>query len=172
MRPIRLSFALLLAACGSTKDAVPPAESLTPPPAPATSATVPTDISNSPADIATAAFAPTLNIVIGEFTRSGTGLYWKDHKVGDGKEAHIGSRVRVKYDGRLPNGTGFDNGVFPFVIGMHQVIDGWDQGIAGMKVGGTRTLIVPPSLGYGSEANGPIPANATLVFDVELLEVQ
>ncbi|MEO8478114.1 MAG: FKBP-type peptidyl-prolyl cis-trans isomerase, partial [Gemmatimonadota bacterium] len=78
----------------------------------------------------------------------------------------------VQYDGKLPNGTGFDAGVYPFTIGGHAVIDGWEQGIAGMRVGGTRTLIIPPALGYREAGNGPIPGNATLVFEVELLEVQ
>jgi len=170
-----LLAALLVTACAPAKDGPEQADAGTPavPPAAAeATAPAPSPISNSPDAIATATFAPALGITIGEFEHNAAGLYWKDHKVGDGTEARIGSRVRVQYDGKLPDGTGFDKGVFPFTIGAHQVIDGWEQGIAGMRVGGTRTLIVPPSLGYGPAANGPIPANATLVFEVELLEVQ
>ena len=82
------------------------------------------------------------------------------------------------YDGSKAEtkGTQFDSntgrGAFFFVLGAGQVIAGWDQGVAGMKVGGKRRLIIPPSLGYGSAGAGPIPGNATLVFDVELLSVQ
>lgn len=170
-----IATSLLLTACAPAKDAPEPVDSVTTAVAPVSeepAAPAPSAINNSPDSIATAAFAPALGIVIGEYEHNTTGLYWKDHKVGDGKEAKIGSRVRVQYDGRLPDGTGFDKGVYPFTIGSHQVIEGWEQGIAGMKVGGTRTLIIPPSLGYGAGGSGPIPANATLVFDVELMEVQ
>lgn len=173
-----LATSLLLVACAPAKDAPDSADSANPaaapisaePDAPAVPAA--SAINNSPDSIATATFAPAFGIVIGEYEHNAAGLYWKDHKVGDGKEAQIGSRVRVQYTGQLADGTGFDKGVFPFTIGGHQVIDGWEQGIAGMRVGGKRTLIIPPTLGYGAGGSGPIPANATLVFEVELMEVQ
>ena len=110
------------------------------------------------------------------------GLKYTDTKIGDGAMAHAGSKVSVHYTGWLSNngakGKKFDSSVdrgqpFQFTLGAHQVIAGWDEGVAGMKVGGTRTLIIPPELGYGARgAGGAIPPNATLIFDVELLQVQ
>jgi FKBP-type peptidyl-prolyl cis-trans isomerase len=101
----------------------------------------------------------------------------EDTKVGTGAEAVAGKSVTVHYTGWLTDGTKFDSSVdsgqpFTFNLGAGEVISGWDQGVAGMKVGGTRTLTIPPDLGYGPQANGPIPANSTLVFKVELLGVQ
>jgi len=98
----------------------------------------------------------------------------QDIKVGTGVEAVPGSNVQVSYIGKLQDGTIFDQssahgGPYTFLLGAGNVIPGWDQGIQGMKVGGERVLIVPPSLGYGAQANGPIPANSTLVFDVQLV---
>jgi FKBP-type peptidyl-prolyl cis-trans isomerase len=110
------------------------------------------------------------------------GLKYTDSKIGDGATATAGSKVSVHYTGWLYNngvkGTKFDSSVdrgkpFEFILGAHQVIAGWDEGVAGMKVGGKRTLIIPPELGYGARgAGGVIPPNATLMFDVELLGVQ
>jgi FKBP-type peptidyl-prolyl cis-trans isomerase len=107
-----------------------------------------------------------------------------DHKIGTGAEAVAGKSVRVHYtgwlfDGAAPENKGkkFDSSrdrgdPFSFPLGAGRVIAGWDQGVAGMKVGGQRTLIIPPELGYGARgAGGVIPPNATLVFDVELLGV-
>lgn len=101
-----------------------------------------------------------------------------DTVVGEGKEAQPGMRIVVHYTGKLENGTVFDSSVtrgqpFSFVLGEGRVIAGWEQGFAGMKVGGKRTLTIPPHLGYGERgAGGVIPPNATLVFDVELLDAQ
>ncbi len=110
------------------------------------------------------------------------GLKYTDTKIGDGATATPGSKVSLHYTGWLYNngvkGTKFDSSVdrgqpFQFTLGAHQVIAGWDEGVAGMKVGGKRTLIIPPELGYGARgAGGVIPPNATLIFDVELLGVQ
>jgi FKBP-type peptidyl-prolyl cis-trans isomerase FkpA len=110
------------------------------------------------------------------------GLKYTDTKTGDGAIAAAGNKVSVHYTGWLYNngakGTKFDSSVdrgqpFQFTLGAHQVIAGWDEGVAGMKVGGKRTLIIPPELGYGARgAGGVIPPNATLMFDVELLGVQ
>jgi FKBP-type peptidyl-prolyl cis-trans isomerase len=101
----------------------------------------------------------------------------QDLVVGTGTEATAGQRVKVHYTGTLTDGSKFDssrdrNRPFEFVLGGGQVIKGWDQGVAGMKVGGRRKLVIPPDLGYGARGFPPvIPANATLVFDIELLEV-
>jgi peptidylprolyl isomerase len=108
-------------------------------------------------------------------TRSG--LKYFDVKVGTGKEAKEGDTVVVHYTGRLKNGKKFDSSVdrdkpFDFPLGAGKVIPGWDEGVAGMKEGGKRKLIIPPELGYGSEGGGPIPPNSELHFDVELLKVK
>jgi FKBP-type peptidyl-prolyl cis-trans isomerase len=106
-----------------------------------------------------------------------------DLRVGDGADAVNGAILSVHYTGWLYNetapeqkGAQFDSSVggtpFLFILGSGQVIPGWDRGILGMKVGGARRLVIPPSLGYGAGRNGIIPPNATLVFEVELVEVQ
>ena len=107
-----------------------------------------------------------------------SGLVYEDTVVGEGAEAKAGQQVRVHYTGWLTNGSKFDsskdrNDPFEFSLGMRQVIGGWDEGVQGMKIGGTRKLTIPPQLGYGTRgAGGVIPPNATLVFEVELLAIQ
>jgi len=102
-------------------------------------------------------------------------LVTQDEVIGTGAVAAAGDLVTVNYTGKLANGTVFDTSVgktpFQFTLGAGQVIPGWDQGVAGMKVGGKRTLIIPPSLAYGPNDYGPIPGNSTLTFEVELLNV-
>ena len=106
-----------------------------------------------------------------------TGLIIEDLIIGVGSTAEKYSIVTVDYTGKLQDGTVFDSsqriGQEPlrFTLGVGQVIDGWDQGVIGMKVGGQRKLIIPPELGYGSQDKGVIPSNSTLIFEVELLEV-
>ena len=106
----------------------------------------------------------------------GSGLITRDIIIGDGTEAVAGLKVTTHYIGTLDNGTIFDSSVergapFSFTLGTGQVIRGWDLGIAGMKVGGKRELTIPANLAYGDRAIGAIPANSTLHFEVELLEV-
>lgn len=111
------------------------------------------------------------------------GLQKIDTVVGKGKLAEPGKTVTVNYTGWIhtpaapkQHGMQFDSSIgrepFSFPLGGGQVIAGWDQGVAGMKVGGKRTLIIPAALGYGARGAGPIPANANLIFDVELLDVK
>lgn len=102
----------------------------------------------------------------------------EDLKVGTGADALTGKKVSVHYTGWLTNGTKFDSSInrgnpFEFVLGKGQVIKGWDQGVVGMKIGGKRKLTIPPELAYGTRgAGGLIPPNATIIFEVELLDVK
>ncbi len=105
------------------------------------------------------------------------GLKSVDTLIGGGDVAEVGNRVTVNYVGHFPDGTVFDSSVarnepFQFVLGAGKVIEGWDKGIIGMRVGGTRTLTVPPDMGYGANDYGPIPGNSTLIFEVQLLKVE
>ena len=105
------------------------------------------------------------------------GLQYTDDQVGTGAVAEAGKKVSVHYTGWLMNGNKFDSSrdrgqPFTFPLGAGRVIKGWDEGVAGMRVGGKRTLIIPPDLAYGSRATGPIPPNSTLKFEVELLDVK
>lgn len=100
-----------------------------------------------------------------------------DTEAGTGKEVVEGSTVTVSYVGRFEDGRVFDasanhGGSFTFTLGVDPVIEGWKQGLIGMKEGGKRTLTVPPELGYGANQYGPIPGNSTLIFDIELLKVE
>ncbi len=122
-------------------------------------------------------FAPALGVNLAEMTVSNSGLYMKDIVVGSGDSVVVGSVVTVHYTGWIPNGSQFDSSIgrnpFPTAIGVNaNIISGWDEGLRGMKVGGKRRLIIPPSLGYGNRAQDKIPANSILIFDVELLSMQ
>ena len=103
------------------------------------------------------------------------GLQVQDISQGSGPVAKAGDQLAVTYTGTLTNGTVFDSNVgkdpFTLTLGAGQVISGWDQGLVGMKAGGERKLTIPPSLGYGAQANGSIPANSTLIFDVKLVSI-
>lgn len=105
-----------------------------------------------------------------------SGLQYQDVVVGTGATAKAGDMVSVHYLGTFTNGTKFDSSydrgqTFQFKLGAGGVIKGWDEGVAGMKVGGKRKLVIPPSLGYGPQDYGPIPGNSTLLFDVELVSI-
>ena len=113
----------------------------------------------------------------GKTVTTASGLKYVDVVVGKGASPTAGKMVKVHYTGTLENGKKFDSSVdrnepFSFKIGVGQVIPGWDEGVMSMKVGGKRKLIIPAKLGYGARgAGGVIPPNATLLFDVELLDV-
>jgi FKBP-type peptidyl-prolyl cis-trans isomerase len=128
--------------------------------------------------ISAGGFSAALGVDTAAMTRTPSGLRYQDLAPGQGKEATAGKPVSVHYTGWLPNGEKFDssrdrNQPFGFTLGAGQVIAGWDEGVAGMKVGGRRKLVIPPDLGYGTAGAPPdIPPGATLVFDVELLDVR
>jgi peptidylprolyl isomerase len=113
----------------------------------------------------------------GKSVTTASGLKYVDVVVGKGATPVSGKQVKVHYTGTLENGKKFDSSVdrnepFSFTIGVGQVIRGWDEGVMSMKVGGKRKLIIPSKLGYGAQgAGGVIPPNATLLFDVELLDI-
>jgi FKBP-type peptidyl-prolyl cis-trans isomerase FkpA len=121
-------------------------------------------------------FAPELGIDLDAMTRTSSGLYYQDLQVGTGTVAVAGRHVGVYYRGWLADGTLFDERQDPapplvFHLGAGRVIKGWEEGVAGMQVGGVRILVIPPSLGYGDQPTGPIPANSVLVFEVRVLSI-
>ena len=123
-----------------------------------------------------------INLAGADMVKTDSGLKYEDSKAGNGAEAKAGQNVSVHYTGWLnedgKKGKKFDSSVdrgtpFGFPLGAGRVIKGWDEGVAGMKIGGKRTLFIPSSLGYGARgAGGAIPPNADLIFDVELLGVK
>ena len=122
-------------------------------------------------NIDTTNFAPSLNVNLAASTKTASGLYYRDITVGAGALVPVasGASVTTTYAGYLRNGTEFDSGNLPaFTTGTGAVIDGYDEGVRGMRVGGQRQLIIPPSLGYGSRASGSIPANSILIFVITL----
>jgi peptidylprolyl isomerase len=128
----------------------------------------------------TAAGSVTPTAKPGNMITTASGLQYQDTSVGTGATAKAGDTVTVKYTGTFTDGKKFDSNVdpafghvepFSFRVGAGGVIKGWDEGVAGMKVGGKRKLVVPASLGYGAQDYGPIPGNSTLLFDVELVSI-
>lgn len=134
-------------------------------------------ITTAPADAIITTQPATAGANMDNITATEGGLQIQDLTVGAGQEVKSGDTVTVNYLGTLVNGTKFDssydrNQPFTTQIGVGQVIKGWDEGIVGMKVGGKRKLTIPAALGYGSQSAGSIPANSTLIFEVELLSVK
>jgi len=131
---------------------------------------------NSPSNPATETYAASLGVNIPQMTKLSDDLYVQDIVVGTGTVAATGKTVTVIYTGWLPNGTQFDSNVgkaaFSVTLGAGGVIPGWEIGLVGVKAGGKRRLVIGSALGYGPVANGPIPANSTLVFDVQVNTVQ
>ena len=122
-------------------------------------------------------FAPALGVNLGASRRTPGGTYVRDIRVGEGAEARAGQTVSVHYRGTLADGTEFDANApgeqpFTFALGEGRVIAGWDEGVAGMRVGGERQLVIPSSMGYGERGTGPIPGNANLVFTVTLVRAR
>lgn len=119
-------------------------------------------------------FASALGVDLAASTRTTNGAYYRDVVVGTGPTIVVGQHLAVRYSGWLANGTLFDSNLsaaspLPFTFGVGDVIDGWDETLTGIKVGGTRQLIIPPSLGYGANDYGPIPGNSVLVFTVQVV---
>ncbi len=142
-------------------------------------ANAPAEISPSPIPSVSVEAVPTASPVAGKIIELEGGLKIQDLTVGSGKEAVNGHMIAVNYIGTLADGKKFDSSYdrgtpFQFTLGVGQVIQGWEKGVAGMKVGGKRKLIIPPALGYGDRniGNGLIPPNSTLIFEVELLMVE
>lgn len=133
------------------------------------------DVGDNPtaASVETTMFAPALGIDLSApgWTRNASGLYYRTLSVPTAPSATAanGQNVSVRYAGYLSNGVPFESSVYGFTLGTGNAIAGWHQGIVGMRVGERRRLLIPPLLGYGFRANGPIPGNSVLVFDVELL---
>jgi peptidylprolyl isomerase len=130
----------------------------------------------APYDPERVVFAPELGVDLSAMEMTSTGLYVQDLREGDGFTAQRTSLVTLHYVGYLPDGSIFDTSSggepFQFRLGQSEVIRGWNQGIPGMRKGGIRRLVVRPSLGYRSQSRGRIPANTTLIFDVQLLDVR
>ena len=117
-------------------------------------------------------FDSALSVDIAAMTQTVSGLYVLDVNVGTGTLAASGNQVNVRYSGWLENGGRFDSGDYAFRLGRGEAIDGFDEGVTGMRVGGKRRIVVPPSLGYGPQGvAGRIPPNAYLLFDLELRSV-
>ena len=160
---------VLLANCAGTRTETPSEAAAPPPPGaapPPAAAAPPPPSASKQAAAAPKSEAP---VRVGGITRT-------EIVLGTGPAVKKGQRVRVHYTGTLTNGTTFDSSVgrdpFTFTLGAGMVIKGWDEGVAGMRVGGKRKLVIPPDLGYGATGVPPqIPPNATLVFDVELLGI-
>lgn len=121
-------------------------------------------------------YASSLGIDVSQFEKRSDHILYHDVVVGTGAEAKPGNTVRVTYTGWLPDGEEFDSNVgdapFQFALGAGQVVQGWDEGLVGMRAGGKRRLLVGSEAGYGREGNGPIPPNSSMVFEVEMLSVQ
>jgi len=123
------------------------------------------------------AFASELGIELSLMERTETGLYIQTLRRGQGAVANVGHNVVVHYEGWLPDGTKFESSrarhePIEIPLGMDVVIDGWDEGIVGMRVGELRRLVIPPELGYGRQGSGAVPPNTPIVFQIELMGIK
>lgn len=123
------------------------------------------------ADAAGPDFDSSLGVDLSSMTKTASGLYVLDVTLGTGAVATSGSSATVRYSGWLESGAQFDSGNYTFRLGRREAIDGFDEGVTGMRVGGKRRIVVPPELGYGIRGVGQIPPNAHLLFDLELLSI-
>ena len=168
--PVLLLFAAV--ACAPADEPEVPADG------PAAEPVQPVDADATAGGAIADTYAADLNVDLASMTRSESGLYYQDVVTGDGASVEPGNTALVHYTGWLPDGSEFDSsrdGDDPLevVVGEGRVIDGWEEGLQGMRVGGQRKLVIPPDLAYGSQGTGGvIPPNATLVFDVELVEIR
>ena len=121
-------------------------------------------------------YHPDLMITISEMKLHPSGVLWADDSVGTGDSLDVDMTAVVHYTGWLPDGSEFDSSrggnPFSFRVGAGEVIDAWDVGVIGMRVGGKRKLVIPPEMGYGSDGFSIIPGNAILIFEIELLEIR
>lgn len=159
------------AACGGDDDDT---AASTPSPAGTGTAAASPAPARTPTPAANAAAGP---ITLENPTVTASGLRYEDVVVGDGPSPQQGQRVTVHYTGYFTDGRKFDSSIdrgqpFTFVLGVGQVIRGWDEGVATMKVGGKRLLYIPSNLAYGARGQGPIPPNTDLIFEVELLDIR
>lgn len=165
----------LAAACAHAASPEPAAPAPAPaptPPAPTRAAASEPAAAAAPrpiaGDVERTTFDASLGVHLDEMTRRSSGLYVQDVKMGTGAIATRGRTVVVRYTGSLPSGKQFDAGEITVTLGTNKTIRAWEEGLLGMRVGGTRRLVVPPSLGYGAAGAGEIPPNAVLVFEMEL----
>jgi FKBP-type peptidyl-prolyl cis-trans isomerase FkpA len=167
IRRVWLTAGFAATACSSGGGGTTPASTpQVPAPAQSTSTSAPID------DVTRATFNPELNIHLDSMIRRPSGLYVQDLRVGTGAVATRTRTAIVRYAGWLTNGKPFDSGEISVTLGTNKTIRAWEEGLLGMRVGGRRKLVVPPSLGYGSRGGGDvIPPNAVLVFEMELLSV-
>jgi len=116
-------------------------------------------------------FAPSLGIDLSRMTRLGSGVYIQDLVVGTGDQVALGSRATFRFTGWLRTGTQFTQGEVTFFLGNNEVITGFEQGVVGMKVGGTRRIIIPPILAFGSAGSSTVPPGAVVIYETDLLEI-
>jgi len=165
MRTLSLLLLVLMAACGEVKSGGV-IDTLRAPPVP-----------ELPAIPELIDYNPDLGIAIDEMKQMPSGVLFQDDSVGVGDSVVVGSTVVVHYTGWMPDGTVFDTSresgePFVFQVGRGEVIEAWEDGLLGMRPGGRRKLVVPPALGYGESGYGPIPGNAVLVFEIQLVEIR
>jgi hypothetical protein len=156
---------VILAACGDARPAGSAVQALRAPPIP--------EEAMSPEMVD---YHPDLGITISEMMLHPSGVLWADDSVGTGDSLDVDMTAVVRYTGWFTDGTEFDGNrtgnPFSFRVGAGEVIDAWDVGVIGMRVGGKRKLVIPPEMGYGSEGFSIIPGNSILVFEIELLEIR